>query len=141
MKSLKLKALSLGIVSTILFSSSVFASTNNTKIQINKSDITTSQKVLVKNTTASKPRSSWDSRNASEILGSGGYIELGDEGTAVLQVQYRLQSAGFLPLIYTSVDGIFGQETYNAVRNFQSHYGLKVDGIVGWGTWNELLKH
>ncbi|PJI09990.1 MULTISPECIES: peptidoglycan-binding domain-containing protein [Clostridium] len=140
MKNLKLKTLSLGIVSSILISSSAFAATNNTK-QINTTSTKVTTQAPSKNATLLKLRDSWDSRDASKILGSGGYIELGDEGTAVLQVQYRLQSAGFLPLIYTSVDGIFGQETYNAVRNFQSHYGLRIDGIVGWATWNELLKH
>lgn len=37
------------------------------------------------------------------------------------------------------VDGIFGQRTQNAVRNFQQTNSLSVDGIVGQNTWKTLL--
>lgn len=37
------------------------------------------------------------------------------------------------------VDGIFGQKTQNAVRNFQQTNSLSVDGIVGQNTWKTLL--
>ncbi|MBU0702120.1 peptidoglycan-binding protein [bacterium] len=36
------------------------------------------------------------------------------------------------------IDGIFGKNTDEAVRNFQSTHGLKVDGRVGSATWTEL---
>lgn len=35
-------------------------------------------------------------------------------------------------------DGKWGNETENAVRKFQEEHGLKVDGIVGDKTWQEL---
>lgn len=35
-------------------------------------------------------------------------------------------------------DGIFGDLTEEAVRDFQKHNGLKVDGIVGSNTWKKL---
>ena len=38
-----------------------------------------------------------------------------------------------------NADGIFGTETYNAVKNFQAKNGLLVDGIVGKETWKRLL--
>ena len=37
------------------------------------------------------------------------------------------------------VDGIFGKNTENAVRNFQQENSLSVDGIVGVNTWRTLL--
>lgn len=36
-------------------------------------------------------------------------------------------------------DGIFGEETENAVRAFQKNYGLEPDGIVGEDTWNAIF--
>ncbi|MDE6583601.1 MAG: peptidoglycan-binding protein, partial [Clostridia bacterium] len=38
-----------------------------------------------------------------------------------------------------SVDGAFGRNTENAVRQFQENNGLSVDGIVGPNTWKTLL--
>lgn len=38
-----------------------------------------------------------------------------------------------------SVDGIFGNNTLKAVRDFQSNNGLTVDGLVGNNTWTYLL--
>jgi peptidoglycan hydrolase-like protein with peptidoglycan-binding domain len=38
-----------------------------------------------------------------------------------------------------SIDGIFGNNTKNAVINFQRYYGLKADGIVGCQTWKKLV--
>lgn len=35
-----------------------------------------------------------------------------------------------------TVDGIFGQRTYQAVYYFQSAVGLSPDGIVGDNTWS-----
>lgn len=67
-------------------------------------------------------------------------LKRGDRGEYVRVLQYYLNFLGFfnskLPQI--SVDGIFGQETYDAVLTFQRVYGLTVDGIVGRGTWNQI---
>ncbi len=38
-----------------------------------------------------------------------------------------------------SIDGVFGSNTENAVREFQSENNLVADGIVGQNTWNALL--
>ena len=60
----------------------------------------------------------------------------GSRGRAVQAMQYYLVQNGFNP---GTPDGIFGTNTQNAVRNFQSQNGLAVDGIVGPNTWNNLL--
>jgi peptidoglycan hydrolase-like protein with peptidoglycan-binding domain len=39
----------------------------------------------------------------------------------------------------SGADGIFGAGTENAVKAFQRHHGLTVDGIVGRITWSKLL--
>ena len=38
-----------------------------------------------------------------------------------------------------SADGIFGNETYNAIVNYQKSKGLTPDGIIGQLTWRKLL--
>ena len=39
----------------------------------------------------------------------------------------------------TTADGIFGNNTKQAVKNYQKSKGLSVDGIVGRNTWRKLL--
>ncbi|MGN0548889.1 MAG: peptidoglycan-binding protein [Acutalibacteraceae bacterium] len=67
-------------------------------------------------------------------------LKLGTRGPSVRILQYYLQFLSFfnLKLPYVSMDGIFGQETYDAVVTFQSLYGLDVDGIVGKNTWDMI---
>jgi peptidoglycan hydrolase-like protein with peptidoglycan-binding domain len=38
-----------------------------------------------------------------------------------------------------SADGIYGEDTENAVKAFQKDFGLTVDGIIGQGTWNSIV--
>lgn len=39
------------------------------------------------------------------------------------------------------LDGVFGVQTYNAVRNYQRSRGLTVDGIIGCNTWRSLQEN
>lgn len=55
----------------------------------------------------------------------------GDSGYDVKQVQNALAHKGFF---YANSTGYYGPITKKAVKNFQYHYGLKVDGIVGPST-------
>lgn len=51
------------------------------------------------------------------------------------QVQQKLKELGYYS---GAVDGIFGNQTIKAIKNFQRDYGLKVDGIVGTRTLKAL---
>lgn len=62
-------------------------------------------------------------------------LRKGATGDTVKKLQTELNRAG----AKLKVDGIFGNDTYNAVVAFQSVRGLTVDGVVGPKTWNELL--
>ncbi len=67
-------------------------------------------------------------------------LRRGNRGNEVKLIQYYLNFLSFfnnrLPSI--DADGIFGPATENAVKAFQSEYGLTADGIVGRDTWNRL---
>ncbi len=67
--------------------------------------------------------------------GSGPLLREGAMGNAVAQLQQRLTVLGFDP---KGVDGIFGPATLAAVKAFQAHAGIAVDGIVGPQTWGRL---
>lgn len=64
-------------------------------------------------------------------------IQRGAVGDDVIELQARLQYIGFYK---GKIDGVFGWNTYWAVRNFQYEYGLPVDGLVGESTKAKLVK-
>jgi N-acetylmuramoyl-L-alanine amidase len=64
-------------------------------------------------------------------------IRPGDRSPEVADVQARLRALGY------DVDdepGSFGEKTAIAVRTFQQSRGIIADGIVGPGTWTELVE-
>lgn len=65
-------------------------------------------------------------------------LQIGATGEDVIELQSRLKYNGY----YTSnVDGVFGYNTYWAVRNFQKNFGLPVvDGIAGAKTKEMLVR-
>lgn len=65
-------------------------------------------------------------------------LRMGSGSSDVWDLQYRLQVIGHYN---DHVDGKFGRKTAQAVRDFQRHYGLFVDGIVGKQTWSILKRH
>lgn len=58
-------------------------------------------------------------------------------GDDVAELQQRLSSLGFDT---GRVDGIFGEQTDTATRDFQRNAGLPADGIAGLETLHELLR-
>lgn len=65
-------------------------------------------------------------------------IRKGSKGADVKKVQARLIHQGYSCGHY-GADGIFGNETDKAVREYQKKNGLAVDGIVGPATWGKLF--
>lgn len=63
-------------------------------------------------------------------------LRYGAVGTDVELLQLALQRSGYYG---GALDGVFGPETLNAVRRFQSSFGLRADGIVGMET-NRYLR-
>lgn len=64
------------------------------------------------------------------------YPQLQDE---VKQLQALLKKAGFLPAD-APIDGLFGENTENALKRFQESEKLTVDGLAGANTWSALVK-
>ena len=58
-------------------------------------------------------------------------VAWGDKGAQVTLIQQKLKQYGYFS---GTVDGIFGQDTYNAVTYFQRKNELTADGVVGKST-------
>lgn len=64
-------------------------------------------------------------------------LATGDKGAYVTLAQTMLIQRGY-DCGAKGADGKFGNDTYNAVRNFQFDHGLPVDGVIGQATWAAL---
>lgn len=62
-------------------------------------------------------------------------LRLGDRGSEVTNLQQELRQRGFNP---GRVDGVYGSQTQEAVRQFQRTRGLFADGIAGRETLSAL---
>lgn len=76
-----------------------------------------------------------------ELLVIGGIamilLKMGNQGPSVVVLQVILNAVGRQPI---KIDGIFGEKTRKAVRDFQTTHSLNPDGIVGKKTWPELAR-
>ena len=69
-----------------------------------------------------------EATNRSNMFFAPQVLYWGTQGQDVKNVQWQLVKWKYL---IGAVDGIYGPETYRAVRRFQAKNGLRVDGIVG----------
>ena len=70
----------------------------------------------------------------------GSDLSIGSSGAKVRQMQEQLQT---IAEVYTAIpsptpDGIFGERTQEAVKEFQSIFGLPVTGVVDFPTWYRI---
>lgn len=70
----------------------------------------------------------WDAKDISTP--DNGTVNKGDGGSIVEAIQKLLGKL--------NIDGLFGEATDKAVKDFQEKHGLTVDGSVGSKTWKEL---
>jgi peptidoglycan hydrolase-like protein with peptidoglycan-binding domain len=63
-------------------------------------------------------------------------IKLGDNGEDVKRLQRVFARSKVLA--FDSVDGVFGPQTEQAVKDFQQSNGLVADGVVGPLTWSKV---
>lgn len=79
----------------------------------------------------------FDKRRGSPACSSGGFplVKQGSRGAYVCIAQDNLNTLGYRT---GGLDGVFGTQTYNAVRSYQRSVGLAVDGIIGCNTWRSL---
>lgn len=63
-------------------------------------------------------------------------LRIGDRNEYVLAWQKYLNLNGY---VCGDEDGIFGKNTYLAVKDWQSSHGLSSDGVIGANTWAKLM--
>lgn len=74
------------------------------------------------------------STNTSTIVATKNWIEYGDKGNDVKTLQTKLNKIGYK----LEVDGICGNATVAAIKDFQKKYNLAVDGQAGKNTVTKL---
>ncbi len=67
-------------------------------------------------------------------------LSIGSAGSDVLKIQEQLNAiSDNYPLIWKLLpDGVFGENTQEAVRTFQRVFGLTQDGVIGPRTWYRI---
>ena len=82
---------------------------------------------------------------AEEISGipaswPGQPLDIGSSGSKVRQIQEQLNaiSKAYPALPSVTADGIYGEATQNAVREFQRIFGLPATGVVDYPTWYKI---
>ena len=71
----------------------------------------------------------------AQIAEAATVVAWGSRGDEVMRIQRRLKQWGYYD---GAVDGVYGEDTYQAVVRFQKKNGLKADGAVGQSTANAM---
>lgn len=82
----------------------------------------------------------FDRRFGTPACSSGGYplIRQNSRGNYVCIAQDDLNTLGYRT---GGLDGVFGVQTFNAVKRYQTSRGLVADGIIGCNTWRSLQEN
>lgn len=82
---------------------------------------------------------------AEEISGvpsswPGYNLDIGATGPKVIQLQEQLNTIArtYTAIPTIAVDGIYGEATANAIRTFQSIFGLPTTGVTNYATWYKV---
>ena len=108
------------------------------KVGVSSEDIQDTQTVL-------ENKKPFGENSTNKILGNNttnGELQLGSSGDKVKELQQWLTDYGYYS---GDIDGVYGEDTETAVKNFQEEAGLIVDGVVGSDTkkamknWDEYV--
>ena len=79
-----------------------------------------------------------DKRDLTPACSTGGYpvVKFGKKGTYVAVLQDALNYLGYST---GGIDGLFGNNTKNAIIRFQRANNLVADGVVGCNTWRAIV--
>lgn len=82
----------------------------------------------------------FDRRYGTAACSTGGYplIKRGSRGNYVCIAQDDLNTLGYKT---GGLDGVYGAQTYEAVKKYQTSRGLSSDGIIGCNTWRSLQEN
>ena len=85
---------------------------------------------------------STDQVNGIPVSFPGEVLQIGSTGNSVRTVQSQLNAISdkYPSIKKIAVDGIYGQNTVDSVKQFQNIFGLSETGSVDYATWYEISK-
>ena len=93
-----------------------------------------SEQLISKYGTPDRFKQSWGSSSSASPVKEKSYLEKGDRGEKVKELQKNLNAFGY----NLDVDGIYGEKTEAAVKSYQRGHGLVIDGVAGTKTFASL---
>lgn len=93
-----------------------------------------SEQLISKYGTPDRFKQSWLNYSSASPVTEKSYLEKGDRGEKVTELQKNLNAFGY----NLAVDGIYGEKTEAAVKSYQRGHGLVIDGVAGIKTFASL---